>query len=215
MNSISNPIPFKHYYREIWPKKMIIGHHTEGDPSGKGSVEWWKMRNNGAGTVCTPYIIQDDGDVLVLYDDKFWSFALGIGSKGQARRIEQGAVNIELASWGAIEKIGERFIDNYSRSRIIPPDQVIQYPTVWRLGFEYFQRYTPAAIQTFCELVKDISTRHEIPVVFNRFNFFGYQNPDVKAGKPGLYSHAAFRMDKADMHPQPDLIEALEKAFPG
>lgn len=212
MNILQQPFPSKHYYKDQAPKQRIICHHTEGDTAGRGAIEHWKTRTDGRGTVCTPYIIRADGDVLQLFDPKNWAYALGLGSRGFYRELERTSVQIELASWGALVKKGETFVDNYNQGVVIPPDQVEMYPMPWRLGFSYFQKYTPQQIATLVELVQTTAKAFNIPVFYHFSTFFAY-NKLALAGTPGLYGHTAFRLDKTDLHPQPDLVQALQVAF--
>lgn len=212
MQYIPVRFPDKHYFRQVRKKVRIVGHHTEGDPPGLGTVNWWKTRKGGAGTVATPYIIRADGDILHLFDDKYWAFAFGL-SIPIAKTLEMGTVHIELASWGAVVPHADGgFTDNANTLARIAPEDVVTYPQPWRLGFSSFHKYTSAQIATFVELVKDISIRHGIPCRYDYETFFAL-NTVALSGAPGLYSHAAFRLDKADMHPQPELIAALSASF--
>lgn len=212
MQYIPVRFPDKHYFRQVRKKVRIVGHHTEGDPPGLGTISWWKTRKGSAGTVSTPYIIRGDGDVLHLFDDKYWAYAFGL-SIPMAKTLEMGTVHIELASWGAVIPHPDGGVtDNANTLARIDPADVITYPAPWRLGFSSFHKYTAAQIATFVELVKEVSIRHGIECRYSYETFFAL-NTVALSGKPGLYSHAAFRLDKADMHPQPELIAALSTAF--
>jgi hypothetical protein len=214
MNIVNTEFPSKHYFKEVRQKKRIVVHHTEGDLPGAGTLRWWQTRNNGAGTVATPWIIRADGDVIKVFDDKYWAYAFGL-TLPIAKELERTTVHIELASWGVVvphPTIPNAFTDDANKKQVFQPAEVISYPEPWRLGYRHFYRYTDAQIKTLVELIRDISLRHGIPVKYAYDTFFPL-NTVALSGAPGLYGHTAFRLDKADPHPQPNLIEALAASF--
>lgn len=213
MKYISVNFPAKHYYKQIRRKTRIVVHHTEGDPQGLGTLEWWKTRKGGKGTVCTPYLIRQDGDILHLFDDRYWSYAFGLNMP-IAKSLEMSTIHIELACWGGVvpHPSGEGFTDDANKSLRLSDSEVITYPEPWRVGFRSFHKYSPAQISSLVELCRALSVKHGIECEYRYDRFFSL-NSDALRGAPGLYSHAAFRLDKADLHPQPELIQALSAAF--
>ncbi len=202
--------PKKHFFEDEFEKVRIVVHHTEGDPTGLSSIEWWKLRMGGKGKVATPYIINADGQVLQLFDDRFWAYALGLqGKHPNALGLERTSVHIELACYGALIVDNQgNIVDNINKKRIFAPNEVVVYDPPWR-GFTYYASYTQAQIDALIELIDAICQKHpRIERKFDEGDFFGKTNKAL-TGASGIYGHCAFRADKSDPHPQKELIDAL------
>ncbi|MGL5079077.1 MAG: N-acetylmuramoyl-L-alanine amidase [Waterburya sp.] len=214
--------PDLHFFRTIQKKRQIVLHHTEGNPNGLSSIQWWRTRNQGRGTVATPYLVDEDGVVLRLFPSYFWANALG---KGFAH-LDRSAVQIELCSYGYLQKTKYGFLDDvavqdfererikrgleFASRRLIPESEVVQKDFRWGT---YFARYTDDQIDTTVKLIRYLSERYDIPVKFNYEDMFDVSRKAIN-GVPGLYTHASFRSDKLDLCPQDHLIEKLKHYFP-
>ena len=220
-NEINIFFPEQHFFKQVFPKRQIILHHTEGNPQGYSSVEWWRTRNGGEGTVSCPYLIQDDGDVIRLYPSYFWANCLGPG----LGYLDRNSINIEICCYGLLSKTPDGFIDdlgkeNYYRRLakrgrdfanrlLIPNEDVLKMDFRWG---RYFHKYTPEQIDVIVKIVRNLAERYSIDVKYNYDQMFKRNNKAL-SGQEGLYTHASFRDDKLDLFPQPELIAALEHNF--
>lgn len=204
MSSIKNRLkpvnfPAKNYFTALQRKTQIVLHHTAGG-SAMSAINWWKTRNDGKGTIATPYVIERDGTIYQLFNTFAWAHHLGVSGKPNLCRF---SIGIELVCWGAIAEsdIGKR----------VPEKEVVDYGfgggAMFR-GSRYFQNYTDAQLESISLLLPILSTFADIPLVYNEKNLFSL-SPDALAGVPGLYTHVSYRQDKSDLHPQQELKEVL------
>jgi len=185
------------FYHEVTKKEQVCWHHSAGG-SAKSSVDWW---NSVPARIATPYFVERNGDIIEVFDDKYWAYALGI--KGGIL-IEKKTIQIEMASFGWLtEKNGKYF---GMGNKEIPKENVQLYPKGYR-GAKAYEKYTPQQIDNTVYLTKHLAKKHKLKLKAEKdFWLFG-------AKATGLYSHTTFRKDKSDFHPQPELIEATYRAF--
>lgn len=185
------------YYHEVTKKEQVCWHHSAGG-SAKSSVDWWNVNPD---RIATPYFIDRNGDIIEVFDDKYWAYALGI--KG-GTAIEKKTIQIEMASFGWLtEKNGKYF---GMGNKEIAKENVQLYPKGWR-GAKDYEKYTPQQIDSLIYLTKHLVKKHKLKIKAEKdFWLFG-------AKATGLYSHTTFRKDKSDFHPQPELVEAVYKNF--
>ena len=204
MNSIKTRLkpvnfPAKNYFPTLQRKTQIVLHHTAGG-SAMSAINWWKTRNDGKGTIATPYVIERDGTIYQLYNAFAWAHHLGVSGKPALDRL---SIGIELVSWGAINEA--------DINKKVPAAEVVDYVAATGVPFKgsrYFQNYTPAQLESLSLLLPRLSTFAGIPLIYNEKSLFSL-SPDALAGVPGLYTHVSYRQDKSDCHPQPDLKEIL------
>lgn len=185
------------FYHEVTKKEQICWHHSAGG-SAKSSVDWWNTKPD---RIATPYFVDRNGDIIEVFDDKYWAYALGI--KG-GTSIEKKTIEIEMASFGWLtEKNGKYF---GMGNKEIPKENVQLYPKGYR-GAKAYEKYTPKQIDGVIYLTKHLVKKHKLTIKAEKdFWLFG-------AKATGLNSHTTFRKDKSDFHPQPELIEAAYSAF--
>lgn len=185
--------PIKNYFQTFQDKTQIVLHHTAGG-SAEGAITWWKTRSGGTGTIATPYVIERNGDIYQLFKPAQWAHHLGVKGKPA---LDKRSIGIELVCFGALQIKNAQGKD------------IIDYGDEGYRGSRYFEKYTDAQIESLLVLlpilggVFDIPVKNALPV-----NLFSVSS-DALAGYPGLYTHASYRSDKSDCHPQPELLEAL------
>jgi len=201
MNSIKNRLkpvnfPAKNYFTALQRKTQIVLHHTAGG-SAMSAINWWKTRNDGKGTIATPYVIERDGTIYQLFNAFAWAHHLGVSGKPNLCRF---SIGIELVCWGAIAEsdIGKRVAVN----------EAVDYGFAGFKGSRFFQNYTAAQLESVSLLLPILSTFAGIPLVYGENKLFSL-SPDALAGVPGLYTHVSYRQDKSDLHPQQELKEML------
>ena len=204
---IAYELPKNNYYQQKVKKTQIVLHHTAGNPHNpQSTIDWWKMRLEGQGTVATAFVIGYDGTIVQAFEKEYWAYHIGAkqctipgGSIGKIG-IEQQSIGIEIASWGALSE---------SKMKTLNKDEVVFYENGYR-GNYYYHKYSPYQIAALCELVHTLANVHHIPLKYSYNQIFGI-NEDALNGQPGMYSHVSFRADKSDIHPQTELIEGVFK----
>lgn len=220
MNIISHSFPTTQYVRECTEKKQIVLHHTASGPGVDGDINWWQKTPE---RVATHYIVDRQGQVHQLFDERYWAYHLGLQQKvfTQAglpyKQLDKQSIGIEVDSWGFLERHtdgafypakwnGSRFVAN-TASR--PVTYFYEYCTSqkWK-GHIYYERYTTAQLNALRQLIREICSRHGIPKKYNP-DMWAISNAALK-GTPGIYGHCSYRNDKSDPHPQPELINMLK-----
>ena len=195
-------------------KNQLVLHHTvSGDNVDSSVNHWlnhWKLKGE---KIATAFIINRRGEIYQLFSTDYWAGHIGAGSK-----LNQRSIGIELASWGWLKfRDGAWYPDNKNAAPIPEQDQIIYSPPFF--GFERFERYTQAQIDATRQVILAISKGHPNIDLTYRDDMFGIFNPstnqyertpDALAGITGIWSHTAYRLDKSDVHPQPELIQMLQ-----
>jgi N-acetyl-anhydromuramyl-L-alanine amidase AmpD len=205
---IHSPVDPIQYHATPQRKLQIIGHHTVSGPGVAGDIAWW---NKNKDRVCTPYIISRDGTTHQCFDETYWAWALGtkraqllqMNSNKSRMDLEKAAIHIELDSWGGLVKRGGHYYNGYG-GRV--DAAVVDYGNDYR-GFRYFEKYTDKQLAAFSKLLCYLCTTYSIPVDYH-MDVFRLSKRALN-GERGFFSHASFRPDKSDLHPQPELIQML------
>lgn len=182
------------YYHEVSEKKRIVLHHTAGGTA-KSSIDWWNQKPD---RVSTPYVIDRDGTIYETFDPKFWAYALGINQAS----AEKKSIHIELANYGWVNKIGGKFYNPYGKEL---KSEVVQYKDKHR-GHLYYEAYTEEQIASLIYLIKYLDERFKLGIVHSDIYQFWHYN---LSSSKSLISHTTVRRDKSDIHPQPELIQAI------
>jgi N-acetyl-anhydromuramyl-L-alanine amidase AmpD len=212
------------YYAIEFQKTQLSIHHTVSGSGVEGDIAWWIQSLFRIGTA---FIIDREGVIHQLFSSKYYAKHLGVkdeallkhGISGIANDLNKHSIGIELDSWGGLieenglyypalwDKKRNLYVPNHKCKPLVA-EQVEKYPQPYR-GFLYYEKYTPAQIESLYNLLRYLTTTYEIPRVYNPSMW------DVSraalAGKKGIWSHVSYREDKSDCHPQPELIVMLKK----
>lgn len=211
MKITSHAFPENQYYKEITVKKGVVLHHTVSGDSVSGDIEWWKST---AERVATPIIIARDGEIHQLYSSQYWAHHLGIKKEHFSRfglpalntQRNKEFIGVELDSWGVLTNKNSRY---YSFSgKEVSKENVVYYEKGFR-GYQYFEKYTPAQINSLKGLLELWKERYGIPLAYKGDVMFDY-NKRALSGESGVWAHVSFRPDKSDVHPQKELVAMLK-----
>lgn len=211
MKVINHDFPEDQYYKEITKKKGIVLHHTVSGDSVMGDIEWWKSTPE---RVATPVIIARDGGIHQLYSDQYWAHHLGI-KQDHFQRFGLPALNtlrnkefigIELDSWGGLTYKNSKYYSTTGKE--VAQENVVYYEKGFR-GYQYFEKYTTAQLDSLKELLEYLGKKYGIPLAYKGEVMFDY-NRRALSGESGIWAHVSFRPDKSDVHPQKELIAMLK-----
>lgn len=203
----------KQFVKEQSIKTAIVGHHTAGGHNPINQINTWE--SDKIGRIATAYVIGGisitnpketmyDGEVFQAFDEKYSAFHLGI--IGNGNRFDYQSIGIEICNYGYLVRGKDNRFYNYV-SKPVPEDMVVDLGYYWR-GYRYWHKYTEKQINSFCNLISDISIRNQISIL--KKMDFEYNPQLLQQNKiVGLYTHVNFRKDKFDLSPQPNLIKAL------
>jgi hypothetical protein len=214
------PFPENKYFKEEEEKTQVVLHHTVSGPGIEGDVQTWI---NDKDRVATAIIIDRNGTPYQLFQSKYWAYHLGAGDHNQDRR----SIGIEIDNWGGLN-LGNNSLKVYRHEhkklfpwhlKITNPnkfytvygntvDVPIQFYPLGFRGFQYFEKYTNAQIQTVGELLLFWRMKYNILLDYHD-NMFDVSS-SAMSGTPGIWSHTSFRSDKSDIHPQKEIIDMLK-----
>ena len=117
------------------------------------------------------------------------------------------SIGIEVDSWGGLKF--DTSINGWRSytGTIVPTDRVQTYDKKFR-GYSGFEKYTPEQIESVRQLLVFWGESYSIPLDYNS-DMWDISKKALD-GWSGVFTHASYRSDKSDMHPQPELIEMLK-----
>lgn len=208
--------PEDQYVMETQKKTQIVLHHSAGWDNARGMFAGWKADKQ---RVATAIGITDDGKIWQAFSSHFWAWHVNILSKGNARvyndpkfrmhcnrenalNIEMRTIGIEVCNWGPLTFDHGDF---YSWAGVkVKKEKVVEYE--YR-GFNAWEKYTDEEIEALYKLLKYWGSRYDIPLAY-RPNIWEVNN-DALSGAAGIFTHGSYRIDKTDIHPQPEMIGML------
>lgn len=215
MKLVDNILADNCYFKAETPKDSVVLHFTAG-PSAKGAIATFQSspRANGY-PVSTPYVVEVDGTIYKIFEDKYWSYHLGVqGPQAENHKHDKRSVAIEIANVGPLRPHGGEALGywpNNFKSKyclLTETTKYVKLPSKWR-NEEYFATFPQAQIDAVLELVESICEAHRIPKILPppsvRHSF------DLERFKEyrGVLSHVNFRPDKTDLAPlQSDALYA-------
>jgi len=194
-------VPWMKYYKEKYPKKQIVLHHTVSGPGIDGDMNTWKTFKDH---ISTCVIIERNGKINQLFNSAFWGYHLGCGRKD----LDKGSIAVELDSWGQVrEKNGEFY--TYYGSKLAKDVPLTHYPDGFR-GEKYFEAYSYEQLKSLGELLLLWGKNYGIPLAYNE-DMWDVSQRALNAS-PGVWSHVSFRPypEKSDVHPDPNLVSLLQ-----
>jgi len=201
------------YYNEVFIKKNIVLHHTNGWVVAKGTkdqpsmnhIGWWNSRNTPEytatnGRVSTAFSIDYAGNIYQHFDPKLWAYHLGLG---KARNfLDKQSIGIELTNEGSMKLIDGQF---YWYSGEVPikynrtNDTPFHYGKDWR-GYTYFAPYSKQQIDATVWLLRYLCDEYNIERNF--IENCEYKTDEIFSNRfSGIYNHANVRLDKQDLSP--------------
>ncbi|MCA0387606.1 MAG: N-acetylmuramoyl-L-alanine amidase [Bacteroidetes bacterium] len=205
---IQYPMPLNQYMQVETAKNAVVLHGTAGNAQAKNVYDYW---NSTAERVATCVVVAGDGKIWQGFSSKFWGAHIG-QAHGLAKwglpfyDYSQNTIGVEICNWGFLTKKGEKF---YSwTNQEVPKDQVVEYPRGFR-GQKYFQKYTQAQIDSVEKLLRYWNKIYGIPLDYREKDMWELsENAHRKVA--GIYTHNSYRLDKSDIHPQPEMIAMLK-----
>jgi len=211
----------KNFVKEVTKKTQIVVHHTVSGDGIDGDVAWW---NKSTDKIAAHYIIDRQGVINQLFDDKYWAYHLGTSTAHYQKfglsyqNLNRSSIGIELDSWGPVTAHGDKFYpvrwDATSRKYLADTSKkpISNYPEEYCTGFrghKYYERYTPLQLSSLSALLDKLCLEHGIPPKYKGDSFW-IANKIALAGQSGIWGHCSFRADKTDPHPQAELVNLLK-----
>jgi len=205
----------RHQYMPDHSEKVgFCLHHSAGRDNARGMFGWWESNPQ---RVATAYGIEDNGAIYRGFDGlKAWAYAINVRSRANripleykhpkhGRELERAYINLEICSWGWLtEKNGKYY--SWTGDEV-HPDRVVRYDHAFR-GFHFFEAYTDEEIAAVEHLLRWHHQEHGISLECDPLTMFDIDERALNIGA-GVFTHASFRTDKSDCHPQAELIQML------
>ena len=212
--------PDTQYIRQKTEKKQIVLHHTVSGDGVSGDTGWWLHTGE---KVATAYVISREGHLHKCFDDDCWAYHLGLSAQhfnrfGMSyRRLDPGSIGLELDSWGALlqHKDGLFYPVTMQNGKAVPNLKCKSVRNIYEYcsnqkyrGFQYFERYTTAQLDTLKDLLHYLMEKYHISA--NYKSDMWNVTPRALMGWEGVFAHASYRQDKSDVHPQVELVNLLK-----
>ena len=189
----TNIMPDKEYVKEETKKTQIVLHHTVSDGTGK-AVEDWFESDKGASRVAVAYVIDKSGNIIELFDPKFWAWHIG---KGSTTLNNKSSIGIEIVCAGQLWKKGDKYFWFDGTHPFTRENEIFDNKKLWR-GSQYFAKYTNEQISAVKDLLNYLFQR--FPTIEKKFsNTFDYNKNYFQFN--GVVHHANLRPDKTDLSP--------------
>ena len=202
-------IPFREdqYVKEETKKTQVVLHHTVSKSDAKAVASYWESTPDRVG-VCI--IVERDGTPYQIFSSKYWAGHLGLKKPLfdqfglQPLPLDKTSIGIELCNWGGLKLKDGKYYNWYGNQ--VNTD-VIKLDSPFR-DYTYFERYTAEQIQTVKELLIYWNSIWNIPLDYN--NDMWDLSKNALSGKPGIFSHISYRLDKSDLYPDNQMIDMLK-----
>lgn len=195
------------YKNETSIKRGLVLHHTVSGPSPQAVRNYW---NRQAGDIGTHFIIGGNGEVLQCVPLNCWVHHLGL-THPQNSLFNASAIGVEVCSWGALDKVGNKFYSKYEQPTLIDSNNVVDLGYKYR-GNQYFHLYTEESCNSLIKLSKYIKDIFGFDYSNTDLNtFFEYQLNNYVRKYPVLSTHTGWRLDKSDLCPQPRMLDTVKE----
>ncbi|SFT47816.1 N-acetylmuramoyl-L-alanine amidase [Lishizhenia tianjinensis] len=198
---IQTPLDNSQYYRKRCDKKQIVLHHTVSNGIAENVIAGW---NKNAPHIATAFVIAGDGTIHQCFYSEYWAHHLGVKAQNNTV-LNQQSIGIELCSWGPLEFRNNKFYNTYNQE--VTDTEIQHYKNTYR-GHHYYQRYKQKQLASLQALLFYLCLKYKIPMDYDPLIWEVHQG--ALNSKPGIYSHVSYRKDKADCHPQRELIEFIK-----
>jgi N-acetyl-anhydromuramyl-L-alanine amidase AmpD len=204
--------PDTQYHKEQTTKNQIVLHHTVSGVGTKNDIAYWLST---ADRIATALIIGWDGKIYQCFSSKYWGSHLGIKAANNTV-LNQGSIGIEIDAWGGLIQKGkswypakwdENLKKNIPNVSVKPIKNVVLFPNGFR-GFYGFEKYTDEQIESVRKLLIYFNGVYNIPLDYN--NDMWNLSQKALSGKPGIWTHVSYRVDKSDCYPDERMITMIK-----
>jgi hypothetical protein len=205
------------YLQDEHPKKQIYLHHTAGGANPIATFKYWEKTPEKVATCVTIGGKPDksnawvDGEIVQGFSSKHWAYHLGLQKstfekmKIPYQSLDKISIGIEICNFGYVNYKDGKYL-TYVNSEIKKED-VIELEKPFR-GHKFMHAYTDAQIDSVRELLVLWNLKYNIPLDYNEDIWDVC--PRALKGEAGVFTHNSVRFDKADITPQPKIIEMLK-----
>jgi len=187
---LEKPLGPGDFWKETYHKDLIVLHFTAGYT--------WESAYSAfrqPGRVAAPFLVDTNGDIRRLFDEKFWAPHLGIrGEHSQNNRHDKRSIGIEIVNIGPVWNRNGKWTDYtgraWSADRVVPGENRDAHGGA---------AFPPAQVEAVCALVNWLLAQYRIPRRIPA-DFFSCRLPAMRDYK-GVATHQMFRADKYDLGP--------------
>lgn len=185
---VSTPLSKSDYWQEKYHKDLIVLHFTAGYNARSAMATFAKP-----GRVATPFVVDVDGKIYKLFDEKYWGYHLGIkGAYGENNYHDKRSIGIEIVNIGPVWNKGGVWKDYVGKTW--PSESVVVGKDRGADGGVAFPRIQMDAVFS---LINYLCAKYGIPRQVPK-DFMAFQLPALRRFR-GIVSHQNFRSDKYDM----------------
>ena len=188
---VEDILPEGEYWTEKYHKDLIVLHFTAGYTA-ESAIETFKK----PGRVATAFVVDTDGKVIRLFDEKYWSYHLGIkGADSENWRHDKRSIGIEIVNIGPVWKQEDGMLyEDYTHRRTYGEDDIVLGKNRDADGGV---KFPGVQIDNVIRLVNWLAMQYDIPRKMVQ-NPQAFQLPGKKDFKGVIY-HQTYRRDKYDL----------------
>lgn len=183
-----------YYYKAETKKTQICLHFTVGVIS--GDIATLSKDNNH---VSVSYVVDRQGRIYQLFDDKYWSYHLGNAAIGGNSTLSKKSIGIEISNYGPLTFDGTSYKDAYGS--VFTTDPVYVTETSYR-GYNYYEKMGENQMKAVCYLLKYLTDTKGIPDTFKSDMGTVFGSATDAQNFKGIYCHTDVRADKFDWPPE-------------
>lgn len=182
-----------YYYDKITTKTAICLHFTVGNI--KGDIG--SLTKDGQ-KVSVNYVVDRQGNIYNLFDDKYWSYHLGSGTIGTNSVMSKQTIGIEISNYGPLKlaTTGD-LLDAYGNVYCNLREKEYYKVSNYR-GYAYYATMTEQQEKSVAKLIKYLCKENNIPEIFKENPDEVFKTADEAKSFTGIYYHTSVRKDKFD-----------------
>lgn len=180
-----------YYYPTSTKKKSICLHFTVGYIM-SDIATLAKAGNH----VSVSYVVDRAGRIYELFPDNYWSYHLGKGTIGGNEAMSKQSIGIEISNYGPLSLKNSKLMDAYGNTYCSENETDLYEKHAYR-GNEYYATMSDPQIGATAALVKYLSAKHNIPLVFMDSDL-PFASAAESTAFTGIFYHSNVRKDKFD-----------------
>ena len=195
-----------YYYNTTTEKKAICLHFTVGNIKGDiGSL------TKDGNKVSVNYVVDRQGNIYNLFDDKYWSYHLGANTIGTNATMSKQTIGIEISNYGPLKLSKDgNLLDAYGNFYCTLEEKEYYKECKYR-GYDYYATMTEKQEIAVAKLLSYLCETHNIPKVFKENPDETFKNSNDAKSFNGIYLHTSVRKDKFDWPEY--MIEGIKNKF--
>jgi N-acetyl-anhydromuramyl-L-alanine amidase AmpD len=203
--SKKHALPQAHWFKEEFPKTLIVPHYTGGTTASGVFATWTASQKGAPMHIATSYVVDRDGTIYEFFPPEYWAYHLGLNQiQNPNWQQDKRSIGIEIVNPGQlIERAGDMFwYPNNFRTKWCSVAETDKYVRSTFRGFKAFASFPAVQMRAVAELINHLCERFKIPkTIPDAADRTKLWDARKMATFTGVATHQNFRADKLDVGP--------------